>query len=179
MSSNPEAVPIPKRVFLSSTSLDMVVERNAVARALRQLQDALFIGMEYFGSHISDPKDLCLKEVRNSHVYVGVFGNRYGYVDPPSGLSMTELEYHEAQGARLPCLIYLKETKELGDEQVEALKSRLKANHVVTFYRNPDHLATRVVLDLTNLFSGKSKNGSSPNVNSQRETWRRSHNSFL
>ncbi|HEX7313017.1 MAG TPA: DUF4062 domain-containing protein [Pyrinomonadaceae bacterium] len=150
------------RVFISSTSRDLQSERGALERALHQLVDAEFNGMEYFGSRPDAPKQVCLQEVSRSDVYVGVFADRYGFIDPETETSMTEVEYRQARKDNIPCLIYLKDgsgpaaAEQSGEEsdrrdKLEALRQELQREHIVTFYKNPDHLATRVILDLHNL----------------------------
>lgn len=77
------------RVFLSSTWQDLQPEREAVEKALHRMQDAAFLGMEYFGSRPDTPRDVSLAEVDRSDIYVGIFAQRYG-----SGI--TEAEYRRA-----------------------------------------------------------------------------------
>src|SRR5712691_4215186 len=85
------------RVFVSSTWTDLQEERNAVEKALNQLRDTEFQGMEYFGSRPDKPKDASLEEVNRANIYVGIFAHRYGSIDTESGLSITELEYRQAR----------------------------------------------------------------------------------
>jgi hypothetical protein len=150
------------RVFLSSTWTDMQEERTAIEHAISRMRDLEFAGMELFGSRPEAPKETILNEVRNSDVYVGVFGSRYGSVDSASGLSMTELEYREANG-HLPCLIYVRSEDQIpaisgeadaqSQAKLAALKADLKRNHVVTWFNTPNELAMNVVLDLHNLLT--------------------------
>jgi hypothetical protein len=151
-------------VFISSTSLDLHLERQAIENALRQMRDASIIAMEFFGSRPEAPKEVCLDEVGKSDVYIGIFAERYGHVDQASGLSITELEYRAARSLNLPCLIYLKrpsaqeparfqEPDPSAHEKLRNLKADLQAAHVVTFFEDSENLATRVVLDLHNLLS--------------------------
>jgi predicted transcriptional regulator len=156
------------RVFVSSTSLDLSEERGVLANALHQLSTSQFNGMEHFGSRPETPKEVCLKEVAASNVYVGIFAERYGYVDPDTGLSMTELEYRQARECNLPCLIYIKANAALETDITEtdrnkltALKAELKRMHVVSSFTTADNLATKVVIDLYNLL----KNGKLPSAN--------------
>lgn len=124
--------------------------------------------MEHFGSRPETPKEVCLKEVAASDVYVGIFAERYGYVDPDTGLSMTELEYRQARECNLPCLIYIKANAasepyitETDRNKLTALKAELKRMHVVSSFTTADNLATKVVIDLYNLL----KNGKLPSAN--------------
>jgi len=150
------------RVFISSTWRDLQKEREAVEAALHRMKSTAFSGMEYFGSRPETPKEVCLTEVARSHVYIGIFAHRYGSLDKETGLSMTELEYRKAQECDIPCLIYLmdKSVHVLPDNverdtekatRLEALKHELLDRHTVSFFQNPDNLATRVLADLHNL----------------------------
>ena len=125
------------------------------------MRDLEFAGMELFGSRPEAAKQVILDEVRKSDVYVGVFGSRYGSLDPETQLSMAELEYRQAQDCNVPCLIYIRnqnpaaesagEIDKEAQAKLEALKSDLKAKHVITWFNSPDELAANVVLDLHNL----------------------------
>jgi hypothetical protein len=143
------------RVFVSSTWQDLQPERQAVERALQRMQDAGFSGMEYLGSRPDAPRDVCLKEVDCADVYLGIFAHRYGSLDPVSGLSMTEMEYRRARQRDIPCLIYFKDENvpvppAFVERELDALKDELKANHTLSWFDNPDGLATAVVTDLHN-----------------------------
>jgi len=149
----------PWRVFVSSTSADLKAEREAVERAIHQMREVEFTGMEYFGSRPDKPKEVCLSEVSQCQVYVGIFGARYGSIEPESGKSFTELEYRRAREIGIPCLIYLgEEGGSVGAEadpdgaaKLESLKGEMKKEHVVTSFRTPDNLAMKVILDLNHL----------------------------
>jgi uncharacterized protein DUF4062 len=78
------------QVFVSSTWQDLQPERRAVETALQRMRGTKFTGMEYFGSRDESTYHASLDEVDKSHVYVGIFGARYG-----SGI--TEAEYRRAQ----------------------------------------------------------------------------------
>jgi len=153
------------RVFISSTWIDLQPEREAVEKALHRVRDTAFAGMEYFGSRPETPRGASLAEVDRSHVYVGIFGHRYG-----SGI--TEDEYRRARSRELPCLIYFKdegipvvpahvERDAEKSARLDALKDELRRQHIVSVFHSPDHLATQVVTDLHNLL------GATPAVTGQ------------
>ena len=139
------------QVFVSSTWLDLQPERKAVEAALQRLRETKFVGMEYFGSRDESTQDASLAEVDRSHVYVGIFGGRYG-----SGI--TEDEYRRSRERGLPCFIYLKDEATIAPEWSEtspnrasvlaALKEDLRKAHTVTNFVNPDDLAAKVTADL-------------------------------
>ena len=60
------------RVFVSSTWLDLQPERLAVEKALQRMRQTKLNGMEYFGSSNETTRDVSLKEVERSDVYIGI-----------------------------------------------------------------------------------------------------------
>lgn len=148
----------PASVFVSSTFVDLQAYRSAVRDALHRLE-AVVKGMEYFGALPDTPKDECLRIVRSSRFYIGIFGMRYGSVDPESGKSLTQLEYEQAQKLSLPSLIYLLDEErqpvlpkyiDFGEaaDKLRAFKGVLRGSHVVSFFTTPEDLALRVSQDL-------------------------------
>jgi len=142
------------RIFISSTWQDLQPEREAVERALHRMQDTSFVSMQHFGSRPDTPERVSLAEVDRSDIYVGIFAHRYG-----SGIA--EAEYRRAKEHNLPCLIYFKddnvpvppahfERDPILITKLEAFKNRLQAQHIVSYFIGPDHLATQVVADLHN-----------------------------
>jgi energy-coupling factor transporter ATP-binding protein EcfA2 len=138
-------------VFVSSTWLDLQPERQAVEAALQRLQEAKFVGMEYFGSRDESTRCASLAEVDRSQVYVGIFGGRYG-----SGI--TEAEYRRARERGLPCFIYFKDETDMPAEgrdadpkqaaRLAALKEELRRLHTIPTFTTPDDLAAKVTADL-------------------------------
>jgi hypothetical protein len=141
------------RIFVSSTWQDLRDERAAVEKTLHRMRDTIFAGMEYFGSRPDKPKEVCLREVADSDVYIGIVGGRYGAIDSESNLSFTELEYLQARSKGLPCLIYIKEgaLEDDSNGKLRSFKDSLLQSHVVSFFQNADQLATMVSADLHNL----------------------------
>jgi hypothetical protein len=145
-------MPNPLKVFISSTWQDLQPERQAVENAILRMRDTDFAGMEYFGSRTETPRDVSLMEVEQCNLYIGIFARRYG-----SGI--TEAEYRRAIARNVPCLIYIKddsvsvppefvESDPVKAAKLDALVRELKSKHVVSFFENPDQLATQVVADL-------------------------------
>ena len=106
------------KVFVSSTKEDLKEERKAARDAILDLftiHDLLFkpVMFEYeFGSHPSSPKQTSLEYVRDSDIFVGIFGGRYGSLFPKEGVSIIEREYMEAKKFGKYTLIYVKEIEE-------------------------------------------------------------------
>jgi hypothetical protein len=140
-------------VFISSTWLDLSPERLAVETAVQRMRETKFVGMEYFGSRDESTRQASLHEVDHSHVYIGIFGGRYG-----SGI--TEDEYRRARDRGLPCFIYFKDESKIpeegsdtdpaGTEKLAALKSEFRHSerHTVSEFTTPDNLAAKITADL-------------------------------
>jgi hypothetical protein len=148
-------------VFVGSTFIDLKDYRRAVREALGNFNTTLR-GMEYFGSRPGKPVDECLAEVRESRVYIGIFGMRYGSIPDGHDRSMTHLEYETAQQQRMPSLIYIlnEQVQPILPTHVETgsgaaallkLKGELRAKHLVSEFTTPDDLARQVSRDLAAL----------------------------
>lgn len=137
-------------VFLSSTSLDLHPEREAIESVMRHMKRVQFVGMEYFGARDASPHVASLAEVEGSDIYVGVLGSRYG-----SGI--TEAEYRRAQELHLPCLFYVKLQPDHmagprgNDDRIDAFRDEVRARHLVVEFRSTEELQARVAADLHNL----------------------------
>ncbi|MBL8311977.1 MAG: DUF4062 domain-containing protein [Burkholderiales bacterium] len=154
---------MPPSLFISSTFSDLERHRSLVRDAVSKLEFGSK-AMELFGALPDTPKEECLRLVRSAQAFVGIFGMRYGHVDPETGKSLTQLEYEEAQAMRLPTLIYLinedahpvlPKHVETGPaaEKLSVFKSSLKKSHVVNFFSSPEDLAAKVTQDVVRLLS--------------------------
>jgi len=153
----------PKIVFVSSTYIDMEAARTAVRDALLR-SDLFFRGMEHFGAtpNVMPPAKVIVDEVRKADVYLGIFGMRYGSVDPVTGLSMTELEFREAEAQLKPMLLYVIDTSAAvpvahieqnpkSFAKLNELKEHICSNHLVYKFKSTEDLARQVYVDLQKL----------------------------
>ncbi len=67
--------------------------------------------MEYWGPTSNTSLDVSLARVKESHIYVGIIGTRYGSI-VNEGKSVTQLEYEQAVSSGLERLVYLIDEKE-------------------------------------------------------------------
>lgn len=152
------------RVFISSTSEDLKDERSLVLEGVKHLQYQ-HVAMEYFGADPRQPIEVSLDRVRESDVYIGIVGHRYGSIVNETGKSYTHMEYDEAIRIGLPCLTYLRSDDvpilpkfmEKNPELLRKLtefKDILQERHTVHYFRNSSDLAVRVVADLASLAEG-------------------------
>lgn len=145
-------------IFVGSTYEDLKEYRRAVRDALHRLE-TIVRGMEYFGSKPGKPVEECLKTVRSCKVYIGIFAMRYGSIPENHRISMTHLEYEEAQRIELPSLIYLIDEKNQpiipayvetgeGAQKLASLKDKLRNEHIVSLFTSPEDLALKILQDI-------------------------------
>ena len=60
--------------------------------------------MEFFGARTEKSLEVCLSEVEQSDIYIGILGMKYGSIDEDTGKSYTHLEYKKATELELPRL---------------------------------------------------------------------------
>lgn len=149
-------------IFISSTFEDLSNYREEVERQLVRLEQ-IVKGMEYFGSKPQNSLSLCLSQVRECKVFIGIIGMRYGSVDIDTQLSFTQLEYNEAISNGIPTLIYIiNENHPIppkfvdtgnNSEKLLAFKNLLKSRHVVSTFTTPEDLGQKVAHDLLETLS--------------------------
>lgn len=147
------------KIFISSTITDLGPEREAIKEAIQELQlEPVFA--EGFGARPGAPREECLKAVRESDIYIGLFWQRYGYITD-RGVSATEEEYQEAREAGKPILIYIKEPA-----QRELLLTRFLRDlqdygtgHMRSTFTTLDELKGQVKRDVMRVVSAMAKKG--------------------
>lgn len=138
--------PAPMRVFVSSVIQGFEAERGAVRQAVQALSDAHPVHAtmaEDLPAGPDSPRSATLQAVEESDIYVGVFGARYGYLDPDSGLSATEAEYRRAREIDLPILAFIQSVEGERESAQAALVQEVTdygGGHYVAFFENPDQL---------------------------------------
>ncbi len=98
-----------KKIYLSSTFIDLEEHRAAVKTALERAQFDIEC-MEKYPAFDERPKDKCLLDVAECDYYVLALALRYGFQpkeENPKKLSITQMEYLEAIRLKKPCLAFL------------------------------------------------------------------------
>jgi O-acetyl-ADP-ribose deacetylase (regulator of RNase III) len=140
-------------VFVSSTSADLKPHRQAVRDVINTLR-LTFIGMEEFAPTAQAPTDLIRRKVNEGQVYLGILGMRYGYVDPGTGLSMTELEYRQAIASdkricifvmdqNAPILASMVEDDPIQFAKLIDFRGRIMKAHTCALFTDPADLARK------------------------------------
>jgi hypothetical protein len=78
-------------VFVSSTLNELAAERRAARRAIERLR--LIPVLFELGAQPYPPRDLYLAYMRQSHVFVGIYGQQYGWIAPGRDISGFEDQY--------------------------------------------------------------------------------------
>lgn len=139
--------------FISSTVFDLEPYREAASVALDRLGQHP-IRLEMGGARPQEPRAACLAEIESSHLFVGLYGHRYGFMPPGLEQSITEIEYDHARALRkpmfcfmisheVPCPNHLLETSELAD-RLRRFKSKVQNQLVVDVFKTPDDLGYRI-----------------------------------
>jgi predicted ATPase len=139
------------RVFVSSTMEELADERQAARRAVERLQLAPV--MFELGARPHPPRSLYLAYQRQSHVFVGVYWQRYGWVAPGMDVSGLEDELRHASG--MPRLVYLKVPAPELDPRLATMLDAIRAAGDVSYktFHSAEELEDLLAVDLAVLLS--------------------------
>ena len=151
------------KIFLSSTQLDLAESRKVTIKFLGILKSDL-IAMEVFGSDERKPIDHCLEQLRKCNIFIGVYAERYGTIDPQTGKSITELEYDEAaemlrKKKLKTLLLYMVDPKAqwsldlierdpVSVAKLAKFKDKICTNHTVSFFKDASDLPFLILRDV-------------------------------
>ncbi|WP_216870531.1 ATP-binding protein [Modestobacter excelsi] len=148
------SIPTPDqrlRVFISSTMVELAEERQAVRDAVTGLR--LIPVLFELGARAHPPRALYRAYLSQSDVFVGVYGESYGWVAPDMEVSGLEDEYEFSAG--MPRLVYVRRSAPARDPRLSALIDRMQAAGDVSTssYDDPASLRELVSEDLAVLLS--------------------------
>jgi predicted ATPase len=110
------------RVFVSSTLQELATERAAARDAIASLR--LTPVLFELGARPHPPRDLYRAYLDQSHVFVGVYWQSYGWVAPDESISGIDDEFLLSH--RLPRLLYVKEPAPDREPRLREFLQRLK-----------------------------------------------------
>ena len=99
------------KAYVSSTYKDLSDYRRVAIETLHQLRFDVS-AMEKYVASDERPLEMCLADVAQCDLYIGIVAWRYGYVpqaNNPEKQSITECEWREAVRLCKPCLLFLSE----------------------------------------------------------------------
>jgi hypothetical protein len=139
------------RVFVSSTLGELAAERRAARDAIIRLR--LVPVMFELAARPHPPRLVYRAYLAQSHVFVGLYWQSYGWVAPGEEISGLEDEY--LLGAGLPRLIYVKSPAPDRDAQLTRMLGRIRDDADVSYqhFSEPEELQGLVENDLAVLLS--------------------------
>lgn len=117
------------RVFVSSTLQEVADERIAAREAITHLRFAPV--MFELGARPHPPKDLYRAYLDQSHIFIGVYWQKYGWVAPDMDISGLEDEYRLS--GNKPKLIYIKQPAPDREPRLKELLDRIKGDDAVSY----------------------------------------------
>ncbi len=139
------------RVFISSTINELSDERKAARKAISNLR----LIPVYFeaGARPHPPRDLYSAYLEQSHIFLGIYWNSYGWTAPGAEISGLEDEYRLC-GNKKPKLIYVKESGER-QPQLDALLRDIENSETACYQKFTDaaELTRLIENDLSVLMS--------------------------
>jgi predicted ATPase len=139
------------RVFVSSTLEELAAERGAARAAIEGLHLAPV--MFESGARPHPPRDLYRAYLEQSHVFIGIYWQRYGWIAPGETVSGLEDEYRLA-GPR-PRLVYLKTPASDPDRRLVDLVNSIHADGTASYrrFKTADELRELIQDDLAVLLT--------------------------
>ena len=146
------------QIFISSTFEDLKEERQAVLKAVLEL-DHMPAGMELFPAADEEAWELITDVIDASDYYVLIIGGRYGSLDEAE-IGYTEKEYDYAVKTKKPVVPLLHknpdnlprgktETSSDAWEKLKSFREKVESKHTCVFWESPEELKAKVIVGLT------------------------------
>jgi len=152
-------------VFVSSTLDELAGERGAARDAIERLR--LTPVLFELGARPHPPQDVYRGYLDRSDIFVGIYGESYGWIGPGMDVSGLEDEYLRSAGK--PRLLYVKRPAPAREPRLEAFLDRLRTDATASYklFRDPTELRDLVENDLALLLTERF--ASTASDNSRRE----------
>jgi predicted ATPase len=134
------------RVFVSSTLNELAAEREAVYKAITRLRLAPI--MFESGARAHPAKDLYQAYISQSHIFIGIYWQSYGWTGPGMQISGLEDEYNRSKN--LPRLIYIKKPASEREQALKLLLERVREENASSYkyFSSAEELSNLVENDL-------------------------------
>jgi Domain of unknown function (DUF4062) len=147
------------RIFVSSTMKELASARAAARSAIERLR--LIPVLFELGARPYPPRDLYLAYLRQSDVFIGIYGQQYGWIAPDQEISGLEDEYLNAGG--MPKLVYVQSPAPDRDPRLKEMLSRIQSDGLsYRGFATSDELSTLIADDLAVLLSERFDLGAEP-----------------
>ena len=147
------------RIFVSSTMKELASARAAARSAIERLR--LIPVLFELGARPYPPRDLYLAYLRQSDVFIGIYGQQYGWIAPDQEVSGLEDEYLNAGG--LPKLVYVQSPAPDRDPRLKEMLSRIQSDGLsYRGFATGEELSPLIADDLAVLLSERFDLGDEP-----------------
>lgn len=139
------------RVFVSSTLRELAEERKVARDAIETIY--LIPVMFELGARPHPPKDLYQAYLRQSHIFIGIYWQSYGWIAENEKISGLEDELLLSE--KFPRLIYVKEPAPEREEKLTAMLDYIRSRGNVSYksFSTADELSVYIKEDLAILIS--------------------------
>src|SRR5512139_2135025 len=138
------------RVFVSSTLQELAAERQAARAAIERLRLAPV--MFELGARPHPAQELYRAYLEQSHIFIGIYWQKYGWVAPEMTISGLEDEYNLA-GSK-PKLIYVKSPAPDREPRLTEMLDRIKSDNIsYKYFATADELREAIENDLAMVLS--------------------------
>jgi len=149
-------------VFLSSDQDEFAKLRNLLSKKICSIPFLICAPLESRGADSTNVVESSLKAVRDSDIYVGIFGQDYSEI--------TIKEYKEAVKCRKPCLNYVKKVKQRDDKLLEFIDDDLTNEFKYFEFRINKELIMQIDTDLKRFILETLKIGLEERTRTKQET---------
>ncbi|WP_144127898.1 DUF4062 domain-containing protein [Catellatospora sichuanensis] len=139
------------RIFVSSTLEELAAERAAARTAIEQLRLAPV--MFESGARPHPAQDVYRAYLAQSDVFVGIYGDRYGWVGP--GMTVSGLEDELQRATDLPRLLYVRSPAPGRDPELARMLDRIRQDGRTSYKKFTDAAQLRelILTDLATLLA--------------------------
>lgn len=148
------------QIFISSTFKDLQDERQAVLKAVLELNH-MPAGMELFPATDETAWQLIKDVIDASDYYTLIIAGKYGSIDE-AGIGYTEKEYDYAVSKNKPVIPLLikdpnnlprekTETKELDWNKLDNFRKKVEKNHTCVYWTSTEDLKAKIIVGLTTI----------------------------
>jgi hypothetical protein len=148
------------QIFISSTFKDLIEERQAVLKAILEV-DHMPAGMELFPASDDTAWQLIKDVIDASDYYVLIIGGRYGSLDE-TGISYTQKEYEYALQTKKPVIPLLHknpdnlprdktEIDQFAWKKLTDFRKLVELNHTCVYWNSSEDLKSKVIVGLTSI----------------------------
>jgi len=139
-----------KKVFISSVQLEFAAERQLLFEYLTSdallgkfFEPFIFENVPALNTH---PSTVFLNEVKKCDIYLGIFGEHYGFQDS-EGISPTEREFDLATQLHKTRLVYIKNVPKRDEKEMVLIK-KIEKDVIRKSFSDSDELKTAVYASL-------------------------------